>query len=91
MKLPWLPPPWSPPLLLETSVLRCRPLRLSDVIKDYDAVMFSRKEIHYVFGPDADWPREDLTLEQDMVDLGWHQKGPRSFAWRLRAALKAHL
>jgi hypothetical protein len=63
MKLPWLPPGSAPPSL-QTSALLCRPLKLSDVLKDYDAVMTSRTDIQFVFGPDVDWPAADLSIEQ---------------------------
>lgn len=63
MKLPWLAPGTAPPSL-QTAVLLCRPLKLSDVIRDYDAVMSSRTDIQFVFGPDVDWPTADLSIEQ---------------------------
>ncbi len=49
-----------------------RPLVIGDVIKDYDAVMTSVGHLKGMFGDD--WPSPDLTLEQDLIDLGWHQK-----------------
>ena len=27
-----------------------------------------------IFGPGSSWPSADLTFEQDLIDLGWHQK-----------------
>ena len=27
-----------------------------------------------IFGPDHKWPYPELTHEQDLIDLGWHQK-----------------
>ena len=27
-----------------------------------------------MFGPGTEWPTDTLTLEQDIIDLGWHQK-----------------
>jgi hypothetical protein len=48
-------------------------LTINDVVKDYDAVITSADHLHGVFGPDSSWP-ENLTLEQDLIDLGWHQK-----------------
>jgi hypothetical protein len=36
--------------------------------------MSSIDRIRGVFGPDSDWPSIDLTLEQNLIDLGWHQK-----------------
>jgi hypothetical protein len=51
-----------------------RPLRIGDVIKDYDAVMTSVTHLRGVFGPASAWPSETMTLEQDLIDLGWHHK-----------------
>lgn len=59
---------------LETRRLRIRPLTVSDVVKDYDAVMTSVDHLKGVFGPDSGWPSPTMSLEQDLIDLGWHQK-----------------
>jgi len=40
--------------------------------KDYDAVMSSAEHLRSVW-PDSGWPG-GLTLEEDLIDLGWHQK-----------------
>jgi hypothetical protein len=73
MKPTWLPTPGSVPAGFETERLRVRPLTIHDVVKDYDAVMSSRADLVGLF-PGSDWPRDDLTLEQDLIDLAWHQK-----------------
>ena len=57
---------------LETSEFRLRMLTLNDVIKDYDAVMSSAEHLQAVW-PNSGWP-EGLTIEQNLIDLGWHQK-----------------
>jgi hypothetical protein len=62
------------PALLENERVRLRMLSINDVVKDYDAVMTSIDHLRGVFGPESRWPSKDLTLEQDLVDLGWHQK-----------------
>lgn len=49
-------------------------MTVNDVIKDYDAVMSSLNHLQGIFGPNSTWPEADLTLEQDLIDLGWHQK-----------------
>ena len=51
-----------------------RPLRIGDVVMDYDAVMTSVPRLQGVFGPTSNWPPPDLSLEQDLIDLGWHHK-----------------
>lgn len=72
------------PLRLETPEFVLRPLLIADVVKDYDAVMSSVDRLQGVFGPGSDWPRPDLSFEQDLIDLGWHHKEfqlRRSFAY----------
>jgi hypothetical protein len=49
------------PVGFETECFVLRPLTIHDVVKDYDA-MVSRGGEHV-----------NLTLEQNLIDLGWHQ------------------
>jgi hypothetical protein len=62
------------PTGIETKKFRIRSLTINDVVKDYDAVMSSVDHLQGVFGPTSSWPSVDLTFEQDLIDLGWHQK-----------------
>jgi len=71
---PWIPGDFTVPTQLENEHFRLRTLTVNDVVKDYDAVMSSRDHLKSVFGPNSDWPQADLSLEQDLIDLGWHQK-----------------
>jgi hypothetical protein len=60
------------------------PLRVDHVVLDYEAVMSSRERLWSLFGEGWGWPRSDLSLMQDLVDLGWHQKEfqlRRAFNW----------
>jgi hypothetical protein len=71
---PFVAPEFKVPAALETQRFRARMLSVDDVVKDYDAVMSSVEHLQHVFGPSSTWPEEDLTFEQDLIDLGWHQK-----------------
>lgn len=62
------------PEKLETDKFRLRMLTVNDVVKDYEAVMTSIDHLRGVFGERSTWPSKALTLEQDLIDLGWHQK-----------------
>jgi len=62
------------PEMLETDQFILRMLTVNDVVKDYDAVMTSVEHLTGVFGPHSNWPSKELSLEQDLIDLGWHQK-----------------
>lgn len=57
-------------------------LTVHDVVRDFDAVMTSVDHLKTIW-PGGRWP-EGLTLEQNLIDLGWHQKEfqtRRSFAY----------
>ena len=62
------------PSKVEASNFFLRALTIQDVVKDYDAVMTSRAHLWRRFGEVWGWPAENLTLEQDIIDLAWHQK-----------------
>lgn len=61
------------PTRLEHPRFVLRPLSITDVVRDYAAVMTSVSELQGLFGPSSHWPL-DLTFEQDLIDLGWHHK-----------------
>jgi hypothetical protein len=80
---PFVPADFEVPAGFETPDFRARMLAISDVVKDYDAVMTSVERLQKVFSPAGRWPK-DLTFEQDLIDLGWHHKEfqrRRSFAY----------
>lgn len=80
---PFIPSDFKVPEKLETVKFCLRMLTVNDVVKDYDAVMTSVDRLKKVFGRNTEWPT-DLTLEQDLADLGWHQvefQRRRSFAY----------
>ncbi|MEE4360972.1 MAG: hypothetical protein V2I63_05540 [Pseudomonadales bacterium] len=70
--VPFVPADFAVPATLETDEFRLRMLTVNDVVKDYDAVMSSVEHLQTIF-PGRSWP-EGLSLEQDLIDLGWHQK-----------------
>ena len=69
-----IPDNFDVPTSLETNKLKLRMLTVRDIDKDYDAVITSINHLQGVFGPKDKWPERDLALEQDLIDLGWHQK-----------------
>jgi hypothetical protein len=70
----WLDRDFDIPLQMQAADYRLRMLTVNDLVKDYDAVMSSQLELQGVFGPQSQWPIADMTMEQDLIDLGWHQK-----------------
>jgi hypothetical protein len=67
-----VPADFSVPEVKEFESFRLRILTVHDVVKDYAAVMSSVEHLQGALDPESTWPR-GLTLEQDLVDLGWHQ------------------
>ena len=57
---------------LKTDEWVIRPLRVSDVELDYDAVISSRAELWLRSG--GAWPREGFTLEENLTDLEQHEQ-----------------
>jgi len=71
---PFVPESFDVPEQLETDSFRIRMLTIHDVVKDYDAVMSSLEYLQGLLLEEWGWPRDDLSLEQDLIDLAWHQK-----------------
>lgn len=71
-----VPEEFQIPAVIETEKIRLRMLTVNDVVKDYDAVMTSINHLQRTipFWPEHKWPTQALTFEQDLIDLGWHQK-----------------
>ena len=69
---PLVPEGFDVPETLQTERLRLRPLTINDAVKDYAAVMSSEERLRTVFDPGGEWP-SGLTLEQNIIELGWHQ------------------
>ncbi len=79
-----LPRDFEIPAAPATPEFKLTPLRVDHAVLDYEAVMSSRERLWTMFGAGWGWPRADMTLMQDLVDLGWHQKEfqlRRSFSW----------
>lgn len=89
---PFVPVSFEVPAKLETTEFRLRMLTVNDVVKDYDAVMTSVDHLKTIWPGDG-WP-DGLTFEQDLIDLGWHQKEfqtRRSFAYTVVTTSEAQI
>lgn len=63
-----VPESFAVPAGLETPQFRLRMLTVNDVVKDFEAILER-------VGDDGEpRPPEGLTIEQNLIDLGWHQK-----------------
>ncbi|MDP3761042.1 MAG: GNAT family N-acetyltransferase [Ramlibacter sp.] len=70
----FLPREFQVPAIVETARFRMRSITIHDAFKNYDAVMSSREHLWSRFGEIWGWPTEGMTIEHNIVDLGWHQK-----------------
>ena len=70
---PIVPAGFVVPERLETALFLLRPLTVHDVIRDYDAVMASADELKGRMQDGSIWP-EGLTVEENLIDLAWHQR-----------------
>lgn len=86
---PLVPPDFDVPARLEAPRFTLRMLTVHDLVKDYDAVMTSvdHLKLSHSLITGGTWP-EGLTLEEDLIDLGWHQREftlRSSFAYTMMA------
>ncbi|MFK7978946.1 MAG: GNAT family N-acetyltransferase, partial [Saprospiraceae bacterium] len=70
---PFIPTDFKVPNSLQNEHFRIRMLTVNDIVKDYDAVMSSIEHLKEMY-PLSTWPSKDFTFEQNLIDLGWHQK-----------------
>ena len=70
---PMVPESFIVPCTYETDKFILLPLTVNNLIKDYDAVMASVKHLKGLMGDTDDWP-VGLTIEENLIDLGWHQR-----------------
>lgn len=66
-----VPVDFEVPAGLETQKFVLRMLTIHDVDKDFEAVTSSTRHLQNVWN--NEWP-QGLTREQNLIDLGWHQK-----------------
>ena len=69
---PIVPKDFIVPEEFKDSEFTLKPLTIRDVIKDYDAVMSSVGHLKGLMD-DSGWP-DRLTIEENLIDLGWHQR-----------------
>lgn len=78
------------PRNLDLKPYRLTPLGPAQVNEDFAAVMAAAPILGDFFG---DWP-EGLTLEENLIDLAWHEREfttKRSFSWIIRDAENVYI
>ena len=69
---PLVPEHFQIPAGLVAPEFSLKMLSVDHVVMDYDAVMTSAEHVKTVL-PGGTWP-DGLTLKQNLIDLGWHEK-----------------
>ncbi|HEU5156975.1 MAG TPA: GNAT family N-acetyltransferase [Streptosporangiaceae bacterium] len=90
----FLPEDFYVPTLVAGLRFQLRPISVHDVVRYFDAVMSSRERLWHQFGGIWEWPSPELTLEQNLVNLAWHQKEGelrRSFTYAVLTPDEARL
>ena len=83
---------WSIPRFHSLGEFTLKSLSLSDLERDFSAVMESAAQIKAA-NPGSSWP-DGLTKEKNLIDLAWHQRefeARRSFAWVIENAQNDYL
>ncbi|MER6364888.1 AfsR/SARP family transcriptional regulator [Kitasatospora sp. NPDC001527] len=70
---PFVPHRFEVPDRLEGPGFLLRPIGIRDLAQDHALVTASREQLREQFGRAWNWPPPDLTEEQDLVQLAWHQ------------------
>ena len=74
MDKPFVPANFIIPLRLETPHFILRKLTTADVEQDYEAVMSSKENLRQIFSAQDEWPRDEMTLQDNFNDLKEHQE-----------------
>ena len=85
---PLVPDEFAVPERLDGPGYRLRMLSVSDLEKDFEAVVASAERLRGLFGPGSTWP-DGVTKDEDLIDLAWHQREftmRHSFAYTVMAS-----
>jgi RimJ/RimL family protein N-acetyltransferase len=74
MEKPFVPANFIIPLRLETPHFILRKLTTADVEQDYEAVMSSKENLRQIFSAQDEWPRDEMTMQDNFKDLKEHQE-----------------
>ena len=69
-----VPTSYDVPTGLEADRFRLRPLRTSDALAHYDALMTSIAHLQGAYYRTPDWPALDLSYSDNHVHVAWHDK-----------------
>ena len=70
---PLVPKNFKVPEIYSSEEFIFKPLTVSNLIKDYDAVVSSVEHLTGLMDAENKWPA-GLSIEENLIDLGWHQR-----------------
>jgi hypothetical protein len=83
-----VPANYEVPNRLEGPGYHLRMLSVTDLDKDFEAVVASADRLRGLLDPDSSWP-DGITKDEDLIDLAWHQREftiRHSFAYTVMSA-----
>ncbi|MCG7551202.1 hypothetical protein [Pseudoalteromonas sp. Of7M-16] len=74
MTNPFIPDTFDPPLYFDSADFYFVVLEEQVAKFDFDAVMSSQQRLQGIFGPGSQWPKSDMTLDENIESLQVHKK-----------------
>jgi len=65
---------YNPPKNFDNEYFHFRVLEGKIAELDFEAVMSSQKRLQGIFGSDSQWPKSDMTLEENITSLNVHKQ-----------------
>lgn len=70
----FIPEFFEAPKFFDTEFFHFRILEAEIAKLDFEAVMSSQKRLQGIFGPESEWPKRGMTLEENVESLKMHQQ-----------------
>ncbi|MBQ4835750.1 hypothetical protein [Pseudoalteromonas luteoviolacea] len=70
----FIPDTFEPPLYFDSANFYFRVLEEQVAQLDFDAVMSSQQRLQGIFGPNSQWPKRNMTLDENIESLQAHKK-----------------
>lgn len=74
MKKHFIPANFTVPQTFATSIFYFRVLEESVAELDFNAVMSSHNRLRGIFGPNTNWPKSDMSLDENIASLKVHKQ-----------------
>ena len=74
MPNPFIPEFFEPPMLFDSKNFHFRVLDENIAVLDFEAVMHSQNRLQGIFGPESEWPKSNMTLEENIESLKVHKQ-----------------